>query len=83
VNTIDSLVTVASWVSIAIKYNVLSDLACQFFPEFKLRWLVREFRDNLPKELDFAEEGRNGERARANASDPNSFTTPKIFWVRV
>ena len=54
----------------------------QFFPEFKLRWLVREFRDNLPKELDFTLEGRNGERARANSSNQNSFTTPKVFWVR-
>lgn len=43
-------------------------LACvkRIFPSFEFTWLGEEMRENLPKELDFAHEAQNTERARAN-----------------
>lgn len=32
------------------------------FPDFKFQWLVDESKKNLPKELDFMQEGRNTEK---------------------
>lgn len=34
-----------------------------WFPEFEFRWLGEEMRENLPKEMDFAHEAKNAERA--------------------
>lgn len=34
-----------------------------WFPEFEFTWLGEEMRENLPKEMDFAHEARNTERA--------------------
>ena len=37
-----------------------------WFPEFEFTWLGEEMRENLPKEMDFAHEARNAERAVEN-----------------
>lgn len=37
-----------------------------WFPEFEFTWLGEEMRENLPKEMDFAHEARNAERAVKN-----------------
>ena len=42
------------------------------FPEFDLSWLVREVRENLPRELDFAHEAANAARCAANLASPAS-----------
>lgn len=34
-----------------------------WFPTFEFTWLGEEMRENLPKEMDFAHEKRNAERA--------------------
>jgi aarF domain-containing kinase len=34
-----------------------------WFPEFEFRWLGEEMRENLPKEMDFAHEASNAQRA--------------------
>lgn len=34
-----------------------------WFPEFEFTWLGEEMRENLPKEMDFAHEAKNAERA--------------------
>lgn len=34
-----------------------------WFPEFEFTWLGEEMRENLPKEMDFAHEARNAEKA--------------------
>lgn len=31
--------------------DIITRIISKIFPEFKLAWLVREFEDNLPKEL--------------------------------
>ena len=33
-----------------------------FFPEFKYKWLGKEFETNLPNEIDFRNEGKNAEK---------------------
>lgn len=37
-----------------------------WFPEFEFTWLGEEMRENLPKEMDFAHEAKNAERAAEN-----------------
>ncbi|KAL0485542.1 aarF domain-containing protein kinase [Acrasis kona] len=62
-------------------FDFLISIAEFFFPEIKLKWLVKEFEDNLPKELDFMLEGMNNEKLMAHLK--NKFTnvrTPKVIW---
>ena len=40
----------------------------QIFPQFKLGWLGRTTRQNLPRELDFLHEAENAEKARTQLS---------------
>lgn len=44
--TMELLVKIMSWV----------------FPEFKFQWLVDESKKNIPKELNFIQEGKNAEK---------------------
>lgn len=37
-------------------------MAARLFPEFKFKWLVEETKKNLPKELDFIQEGHNADK---------------------
>lgn len=39
-------------------------LAEWLFPEFKYKWLAKEFQINLPHEIDFNNEGKNADRIR-------------------
>ena len=59
--------------------GVLLAAVTRLFPEFKLGWLVEEFRCNLPLELDFRQEVRNSERVRANFADRSAeLRTPLV-----
>ena len=40
----------------------LCNVAARLFPEFKFKWLVEETKKNLPKELDFIQEGHNADK---------------------
>ncbi|KIM91824.1 hypothetical protein PILCRDRAFT_809790 [Piloderma croceum F 1598] len=40
-----------------------------WFPEFEFRWLGEEMRENLPKEMDFAHEASNAQRAAYDFRD--------------
>lgn len=65
VRTFNALITVAEW----------------FFPNVKLKWLVKEFEANLPKELDFILEGKNNERLMASLRKKfTNVRTPKVIW---
>lgn len=46
VKTMATLVKITSWI----------------FPDFKFDWLVEETQKNIPRELDFTQEGRNAEK---------------------
>ena len=39
-------------------------LAEWLFPEFKYKWLAKEFQINLPHEIDFNNEGKNADKMR-------------------
>ncbi|KAL6069470.1 putative aarF domain-containing protein kinase 1 [Balamuthia mandrillaris] len=59
---------------------LLIDGVAWLFPEFEFKWLVTEFNNNLPKELDFVNEGRNGERLAHNFKDYPHVGVPKVHW---
>ncbi len=42
--------------------------------------LVKEFRRNIMRELDFAREGRTVDRFAINFADSDTVYTPKVFW---
>ena len=44
------------------------------------RFVADELRTNIPKELDFINEGRNAERIAADTSDTPSVAVPDIYW---
>ena len=61
--------------------NVAVKWINRVFPNFEFSWLADEIRTNLPKELNFLQEGHNAERL-AKYQDPidPSLIIPKIHW---
>ncbi len=43
--------------------NMFTGWIKHWFPEFEFTWLGNEMRENLPKEMDFAQEASNSARA--------------------
>lgn len=56
--------------------EILVKLVSLIFPDFKFQWLVDETKKNLPRELDFTQEGRNAERLAA-------MYTKKCDWLKI
>lgn len=53
----------------------------RIFPDFSFGWLANEIAPNLPKELDFQNEGRNAEKAEAHIRETGlRCIIPKILW---
>lgn len=53
----------------------------KFFPDFSFGWLADEIAPNLPKELDFQNEGRNAEKAAMHIRTAGlRCVIPKILW---
>ncbi|CAH1102503.1 unnamed protein product [Psylliodes chrysocephalus] len=50
------------------------------FPEFKFQWLVDESKKNIPRELDFSEEGHNAEKVAELFKDASWLKVPTIRW---
>eukprot|EP00455_Lapot_gusevi_P018794 TRINITY_DN2030_c0_g3_i1.p1 TRINITY_DN2030_c0_g3~~TRINITY_DN2030_c0_g3_i1.p1 ORF type:complete len:560 (-),score=59.09 TRINITY_DN2030_c0_g3_i1:65-1678(-) len=50
------------------------------FKGFRLEWMHPEIEENLSKELDFENEGRNAERTAENFRKQPEVYVPKIFW---
>ena len=46
----------------------LVDLVQWIYPEVQLKWLADEMATNLPKEMNFVQEGENAERMSASSS---------------
>ncbi|KJH53670.1 ABC1 family protein [Dictyocaulus viviparus] len=59
--------------------DLLVRIADKVFPEFKLMWLVEEVRKNLPQELDFILEARNGDRLAKMFRHLEFLKVPKIY----
>ena len=51
-----------------------------FFPNLDYTWLAKEFKENLPKELDFLQEAKNAEALAAHFSTSDLVRVPKIYW---
>lgn len=64
IKTMECLVKIMEWV----------------FPDFKMQWLVEESKKNLPRELDFIQEGKNAERAAQMFNMYPWLKVPKIYW---
>lgn len=58
--------------------EVLVKLVSRIFPEFKFQWLVDETRKNIPKELNFIEEGHNAEKVAKLFEDYDWLFVPKV-----
>lgn len=56
----------------------------RFFPEYDLTWLSEEMEVSLPKELDFALEGKNAEEAKEYFSHVRNIPLiiPKVYWAK-
>jgi aarF domain-containing kinase len=67
---VDDVWTIAFFVNIVTKV----------FPDFKFKWLLDEFEETLPKELDFVHEANNNERTANNFKHRNDVATPRIHW---
>jgi len=50
------------------------------FPEFEFDWLIDTIKRNLPKELDFVQEGQNCEHMSRLFTDTPFLKVPKIYW---
>lgn len=55
---------------------------CQLFPQFRLQWLVREFNNNLPSELDFRSDAQNAQKMRHLFKGDPELSTPLHLPVR-
>ncbi|XP_025065758.1 uncharacterized aarF domain-containing protein kinase 1 isoform X4 [Alligator sinensis] len=62
--------------------EVLLLIVKQIFPDFEFMWLVEEAKKNLPLELDFLNEGRNGnaEQVAHMLKHFDFLKVPRIFW---
>mmetsp|Transcript_18169 Transcript_18169/g.35692 ORF Transcript_18169/g.35692 Transcript_18169/m.35692 type:complete len:624 (+) Transcript_18169:219-2090(+) len=60
--------------------RMLTDFVGYWFPNFAYSWLTPEFTDDMTLELDFIQEGRNGERLREMFSNRADVYVPKVFW---
>ncbi|KAG7204076.1 hypothetical protein KM043_001927, partial [Ampulex compressa] len=59
---------------------MLVKLTSLIFPDFKFDWLVDETKKNIPKELDFTQEGKNAEKIQSYFSNYHWLKIPKIYW---
>ena len=52
----------------------------KLFPDFEFDWLIDSVKRNLPKELDFVQEGQNNEHLSRLFTDTPFLRVPKIHW---
>lgn len=60
--------------------EVLVKFVSWLFPEFRFQWLVDETKKNIPKELNFKEEGENAEKISRLFHYVDWLYVPKIRW---
>ena len=54
-------------------------VASFIFPNFHYEWLAKEFRINLPLEIDFRHEGRNAKKAKKLLEYDNDVIIPSVY----
>lgn len=60
--------------------SALVKLTSLVFPDFKFDWLVDETKKNIPRELDFTQEGKNAEKIQNIFSHYHWLKIPQIHW---
>ncbi|ESO07220.1 hypothetical protein HELRODRAFT_76709, partial [Helobdella robusta] len=50
-------------------------------PNFGFAWVLQDLKGTLAKELDFENEGRNGERCRQDLKHFKFIYVPKVYWM--
>nr|CAG4636916.1 EOG090X047B [Ceriodaphnia reticulata] len=60
--------------------ELLVDIVSWAFPDFKLEWLVKETKRNLPCELNFTMEGQNAEKTAKLMQHLPWLHVPKVYW---
>ncbi|CAJ0950240.1 unnamed protein product, partial [Mesorhabditis belari] len=63
-----------------VTMEFLVNVAHFLLPEFKLKWLVKEVKKNLPIEMDFLNEGKNADAARERYARLKFLKIPKIHY---
>lgn len=58
--------------------EVLVKIVSFIFPEFRFQWLVDETKKNIPKELDFTQEGKNAEKIAKIFENYHWLKVPKV-----
>jgi len=60
--------------------EILLELVSLIHPKFSLKWILQDLKETLAKELDFENEGRNGERCSRELSHLPYVYVPQIDW---
>jgi len=60
--------------------EILLEFVSMVHPKFSLKWVLQDLKETLAKELDFENEGRNGERCTRELSHLPYVYVPKIEW---
>ncbi|KAI8791316.1 putative aarF domain-containing protein kinase 5 isoform X1 [Biomphalaria glabrata] len=60
--------------------EILLKLVAWVHPKFGFSWVLKDLKETLRQELDFENEGRNGERCQRDLSHLKFIYVPKVYW---
>ncbi len=60
--------------------RLLARVAGWLLRDYDFASVVRELSENVPRELDFINEGRNAEKSAANFADDKDILVPAVYW---